>query len=140
MKSAVQWYDLITISVKKSMELFTPSTYILSDLHVHMNHIEQILLWFFLYNQDKILCHHCGAIPCPADHAEKKKERLVDLNIVKEMSKGKQQLEKKVQEVSYISPFTGLSGHDKNFISLIKSLYTAKTEYMCLFNQAYEAL
>ena len=39
--------------------------------------------------QDKILCHHCGAIPCPADHAEQKKERLVDLNVVKEMSQRK---------------------------------------------------
>ena len=95
-----------------------------------MNRIGQIKFYFLLtvilfiepIFQDKILCHHCGAIPCPADHVEQKKERLVDLNIVKEMSKGKQELEKKVQEVSYTFPFAGFWGHDvevKNFISLL---------------------
>lgn len=41
---------------------------------------------------DKCLCYQCGAVPCPYDHEAEGKQRLADLEFVKDLARERKDL------------------------------------------------
>ena len=47
----------------------------------------------------RMCCGSCGGVPCPVDHEEEKRKRLVDLNFVKDLVLEKKQMEADLEKV-----------------------------------------
>lgn len=64
---------------------------------------------------DDPLCYHCGAIPCPLNHDEERKTRLVDLEFVKELARERRELKAELDQVSssrvYFTPTMHVTMH-----------------------------
>ncbi len=54
---------------------------------------------YYRHLNDKVYCRHCGAIPCPIDHEESKKDKLQDMQFVKDMVEKRKELQGLVNKV-----------------------------------------